>query len=88
MSAVVGIAATGLGTFVSLAPVVADTAHPIRVSEHAETGEPSPYVLVRGALEARIARAPFYELVDLAVERDGVLGVMSSGTFFPLGPAG
>ncbi len=68
--------------------VVADAAHPIRVSENAETGEPSPYVLVRGALEARIARAPFYELVDLAIERDGVLGVMSSGTFFPLGPAG
>lgn len=67
--------------------VTADAAHPIRVSENPETGEPSPYVLVRGGLEARIGRAPFYELAERAVERDGRLGVFSAGTFFPLGAA-
>ena len=67
--------------------VTADAAHPIRVSENAETGEPSPYVLVRGGLEARLARPVFYELADLAIERDGRLGVFSGGAFFPLGAA-
>lgn len=67
--------------------VSADAAHPIRVSVDAETGEPSPYVLVRGGLEARIGRAPFYEMVDLAVERDSKLGVLSDGVFFVLGDA-
>ncbi|MFT3811341.1 MAG: DUF1285 domain-containing protein [Micropepsaceae bacterium] len=67
--------------------VTADADHPIRVIENAETGEPSPYVLVRGGLEARLARPVFYELAELAVERDGQLGVYSGGTFFPLGAA-
>lgn len=67
--------------------VTADAAHPIHVIENAATGEPSPYVLVRGGLEARISRAVFYELADLAVEQDGRLGVYSAGTFFPLGAA-
>lgn len=65
--------------------VSADAAHPIRVSEDAVTGEPSPYVLVRGGLEARISRAVFYELADLALERDGRMGVVSGGVFFALG---
>jgi hypothetical protein len=54
------------------------------------TGEPSPYVLVRGRLEAKSARAVFYELVDLAEpspEDRNLLGVWSKGVFFPLGPA-
>ena len=67
--------------------VVADAEHPIRVVVDAATGEPSPYVLVRRGLEELIARPVFYELVDLAVERDGVLGVWSSGIFFPIGAA-
>lgn len=58
---------------------------PIRVEEDATSGEPSPYVRVRGGLEALIARPVFYELADLAVERDGMLGVWSGGGFFPLG---
>lgn len=65
----------------------ADAEHPIRVAEDPATGEPSPYIRIRGRLEALIARAVFYELADLAVERDGVLGVWSAGIFFPLGPA-
>lgn len=65
--------------------VTADAEHPIRVEEDAETGEPSPYVRVRGRLDALIARSVFYELADLAVERDGTLGVWSGGAFFALG---
>jgi hypothetical protein len=71
--------------------VVADADHPIRVAIDPGTGEPAPYVLVRDRLEALIARAVFYDLVELADERevDGrmVLGVWSAGTFFTLGPA-
>ncbi len=63
--------------------------NPIRVEMR--DGAPRPYVLVRGRLEARILRAPFYELVGWAVEEatpDGPrLGVWSQGAFFPLGPA-
>lgn len=69
--------------------VTVDGDHPIRVETNAATGEPSPYVLVRDRLEARISRAVFYELVDLgrAEETGGesVYGVWSSGDFFPLG---
>lgn len=62
--------------------------HPIRVETDPETMEPDPYVGVRGRLEAAITRAVFYELVDLAVEKDGTLGVWAGGVFFPLGPKG
>ena len=67
--------------------VTADGDHPIRVAENPETGEPSPYVLVRGRLEARLSRPVFYELAEMAEERDGVLGVVSGGVFFALGRA-
>lgn len=62
---------------------------PIRVETDAATGEPAPYVLVRGRLEAKITRAAFYDMVELAVPApDGTarLGVWSQGVFFPLGP--
>lgn len=67
--------------------VTAGPEHPIRVEEDAVTGEPSPYVRVRGGLEARLARPVFYELADLAEERDGAMGVWSGGAFFRLGAA-
>jgi len=70
--------------------VTVDNAHPIRVAEDPETGHPVPYVLVREALEARIARPVYYELVALGLERklghDHLYGVWSSGDFFSLGP--
>ncbi len=68
--------------------------HPIRMSFDIMTCEPTPYVHVReGAgrfpVEARIGRAVYYELVALAepcvVDGRSVLGVWSSGCFFPLG---
>ena len=62
--------------------------HPIRVETDPGTLEPDPYVLVRGRLEAAINRPVFYELVELAVEHDGALGVWAGGAFFPLGPEG
>lgn len=69
--------------------VTADRDHPIRVAYHDGTGAPSPYVRVRDRLEALIARAVFYDLVEIAVEArvNGkvILGVWSSGVFFPLG---
>jgi hypothetical protein len=70
--------------------VTAGRGHPIRVAADAATGDPSPYVLVRPGLEARIARAIFYELADRSIEAPaapGRLGVWSDGVFFDLGPA-
>lgn len=71
--------------------VMAGPEHPIRVVRNPETGEPSPYVLVRTNLEALIDRKSFYRLVDLGEEDvvDSVawFGVRSSGVFFPIIPA-
>ncbi|MCL5041203.1 MAG: DUF1285 domain-containing protein [Gammaproteobacteria bacterium] len=68
--------------------VVADAQHPIRVLVDADTEEPSPYVLLRGNLEALIHRNVFYQLVELAVTDtvDGIerTGVWSCGQFFPI----
>lgn len=65
--------------------VVIDEAHPLRVVIDGVTGTPRPYVTVRGRLEARILRAPFYELVELASEHNGCLEIVSSGFRFGLG---
>lgn len=74
--------------------VTAGADHPLRVSHDLLTCEPTPYILLRkgeGAhgIEARVNRAVYYELVALAVpEYVGphlMLGVWSSGLFFPLG---
>lgn len=65
--------------------------HPIRVVRDPETGEPSPYVLVRANLEALIDRKSFYRLVDLGAHQDvdGTewFGVWSGGQFFPIIPS-
>ena len=69
--------------------VVAGSDNPIRV-EVGENGEPRPYLLVRRGLEALISRAVFYELVEMADERDTPdgprLGIDSGGAWFALGP--
>jgi hypothetical protein len=65
---------------------VAGRGNPIRVETDPVSLEPSPYVHVRRGLEARMARAVFYQLADLAVQgEDGMLGVWSDGVFFPIG---
>ena len=58
--------------------------HPIRVERDAATGEPSPYVHVRGGLEALIDRKSFYRLVEIGAHREGWFGLWSGGEFFPL----
>ena len=71
--------------------VMADADHPVRIETDPETGEPSPYVLVRDGLEARLTRAVYYDLVDHGVEAtiEGVrkYGIWSAGSFFPIGEA-
>ncbi|WP_374572916.1 DUF1285 domain-containing protein [Phenylobacterium sp.] len=63
----------------------------IRVETDPATGEPRPYLHVRRGLEALIARPVFYELVEMAEEREGPdgprLGVSSQGQWFDLGAA-
>ena len=72
--------------------VEADSEHPLRVVEDPETGEISPYILVRDRLEALILRPVYYELAELAVAPPpeaaapaDCLGVWSHGEYFPLG---
>ena len=74
--------------------IAAGAEHPIRVVHDVLTCEPTPYITVRPgngalAIEARINRAVYYELVALAVPEwvDGrqMLGVWSQGRFFSLG---
>ena len=63
--------------------VVADADHPIRVAQ--EAGEPRPYVMVRGGMEALINRPVFYRLVEAAREEGDELVVYSRGARFLLG---
>ena len=65
--------------------VTAGAEHPVRVETDSATGEPTPYVHVRGDLEARIERSVFYELVELAALADGRMTVRSGGVAFALG---
>ncbi len=64
----------------------------IRVEMDPLTGQPRPYLHVRRGLEALIARPVFYELVELAQEREtpegAQMGVSSNGAWFPVGPVG
>ncbi|WP_153769986.1 DUF1285 domain-containing protein [Labrenzia sp. CE80] len=67
--------------------VTVDKDHPIRFDTDPENGGLKPYVLVRGRLEARLARPLLYELAEFFEESDsGELGLWSSGDFFPLAP--
>ena len=72
--------------------IEAGAENPIRVETDSKTLEPSPFVTVRGRLEASLNRPVFYELVENAIERDTPdgkqLGIWAGGQFFPLGPAG
>lgn len=63
---------------------VAGPDHPIRVVMDPQTQEPSPYILIRDGLEARIDRKSFYRLVEMGTHHDGWFGVWSSGQFFAL----
>ncbi len=67
--------------------VLAGPANPIRVVRDPETGEPSPYVLVRANLEALIDRKSFYRLVERGAHHEGWFGVWSDGAFFKVIPS-
>jgi len=76
---------TNLDTF-----TVAGPDHPLSIPLDPATGEPSPYVHVRGRLMAKLTRPCFYELAGMAepsAEDPGLWGVWSRGAFFPVGPA-
>jgi uncharacterized protein len=72
--------------------VTAGPETPLRFVRDTETGEPSPYVMVRDGLEALIDRKSFYRLAELGTEHDvdGVpwFGIWSGGAFFGMIPAG
>jgi uncharacterized protein len=71
--------------------VEAGPGHPLRFVDEAETGGLKPYLLVRGRLEALVARAVMYELVEHGeeVEIDGrtMFAVRSKGEVYPIMPA-
>ncbi len=81
--------------------VTLDAAHPLILRgdvQATESSGPRPYIALDKGLEARIARAVFYQLAEIAVpgpsamaSRDGqqgeVLGLWSCNRFFPLAAA-
>lgn len=68
--------------------VLAGPHHPLDFRQGDEGGGPHPYLRVRGALEALIARPLYYELVELALAGgEDPPGVWSGGLFFPVAPA-
>ncbi|PCJ36231.1 MAG: proteophosphoglycan precursor [Cellvibrionales bacterium] len=68
--------------------IIAGEDHPVRVVVDTVSGEPSPYILLRGGMEGLISRNVYYQLADISEARqiDGqeVFGVRSMGAFFPL----
>jgi len=67
--------------------VTAGPENPIRVTRDPETGEPSPYVMVRAGLEALIDRKSFYRLVEIGAHHEDWFGLWSEGQFFPVIPS-
>jgi hypothetical protein len=69
--------------------IVVDREHPLRIDIDAESQQPRPYVLMRDGLEALIGRGAFYDLLNLAYEKQGAggtrLAITSMGQEFELG---
>ena len=65
--------------------------HPLRFVDEDETGGLKPYVLVRGRLEALVARPVMYELVshgeEIEVDGTPMFAVRSRGMVYPIMPA-
>jgi uncharacterized protein len=66
--------------------VVAGPDHPLRFEQG--EGGPHPYLLVRGGLEALIARPVYYELAELALAGGDPPGLWSGGAFFAMDRGG
>ena len=68
--------------------IILSKKNPFRISINDKTDEPSPYILVRKNIEAKIDRKSFYRLLDLAeyskVEGQEWLGIYSDNIFFPI----
>ena len=68
--------------------IVLSKKNPFRISINDKTQEPSPYIMVRNNIEAKIDRKSFYRLLDLAeyslVKGQEWLGIHSDSTFFPI----
>jgi uncharacterized protein len=71
--------------------VEAGPGHPLRFVNEAETAGLKPYILVRGRLEALVARPVMYELVEHGEEIDiggrAMFAVRSKGEVYPIMPA-
>ncbi|MEA3036273.1 MAG: uncharacterized protein QOH04_2038 [Sphingomonadales bacterium] len=66
--------------------VVAGPDHPLRFEDGADG--PHPYLLVRGGLEALVARPVYYELAEIALaENADPPGLWSEGAFFAMAAA-
>lgn len=65
--------------------ITAGPEHALRFTPDPRSGAPIPYLHVRRGLEAKLARAVYYHLVERAIARDGNLGVWSDGIFFAMG---
>jgi hypothetical protein len=61
--------------------------HPIWFVFEDGEEEPAPYIIVKPGIEARINRAVFYDLVELAENEGDHFGVWAGGVFHPLGEA-
>lgn len=70
--------------------VEAGAEHPLRFVDEAGTDGMKPYLLVRGRLEALVARPVMYEIAEIGeeIEIDGVtmFAVRSNGAVFPVMP--
>ncbi len=77
---------TNVGDVVEVGP-----GHPLRFVDEAETGGLKPYVLVRGRLEALVARSVMYELVghgeEIMLDGTLVFALRSRGEVYPIMPA-
>ena len=87
----------GAGQVITLRTNVGDVveagpAHPLRFVEETGTGGLKPYVLVRGRLEALVARPVMYELVghgeEIGIGGRAMFAVRSNGEVYPIMPAG
>lgn len=61
--------------------------HTLSVTTNATSHEPHPKIVCEHGVTARLSRAVFYRLVDYAIERDGMMSVLSEGAWFELGRA-
>ena len=67
--------------------VIADKTYPITVDFNEKTGEPSPYILIRGGLKALMSRSVYYELAEHVILKEGAYYVKSCGEYFFFGKA-